>query len=209
MVRSFLSAVALAASSLVVSPLATPAVASPAPLTGDLATVQQHLHALDTMTADFSQTDRTGRTLTGVFTLKQPGRVRFQYAKGVPILLVADGKALAFIDYSVRQVQRWPVRESPLGVLIDPDRALPRYARVIPGDPRAITVEVADRHHPDYGKLTLVFARDPAGPAGLALSGWVALDSQGNSTAVRLTNQRFHVPVSDDTFHWDDPRKRH
>lgn len=189
--------------------LVAPAAASPAPLTGDLATVQQHLRTLDTMTADFVQTDRTGRTLSGVFTLKQPGRVRFQYEKGVPILLVADGKSLAFIDYSVRQVQRWPVKESPLGVLIDPDRALPRYARVVSGDPRAITVEVADRHHPDYGKLTLVFAHDQAGPAGLAIEGWVALDSQGNRTAVRLTNQRFHVPVSDDAFHWVDPRKKH
>jgi outer membrane lipoprotein-sorting protein len=183
--------------------LAAPAVAQG----DDLQEVQRHLQSLTTMTANFAQTDRNGQTLTGVLTMKQPGKIRFQYQKGVPILIVAEGGALTFIDYSVRQVQRWPIRNSPLGVLLDPRRDLSRFAKVVPGyDPRVVSVEARDPGHPEYGRITLVFARGD-GPAGLTLQGWVALDSQNNRTTVRLTGQRFGMPVSDSTFRWNDPRR--
>lgn len=187
---------------------AAPAAPLAAQATGDLLTVQRHLQALNTMTADFTQTDRNGRVLTGVLTLKKPGKIRFQYEKGVPILIVANGGALTFVDYSVRQVQRWPIKNSPLGVLLDPDRDISRYARVVPGaDPRVVSVEARDPKHPEYGRITLVFARNDAGPAGLMLQGWVQLDSQNNRTTIRLADQRFNVPVSDNSFAWNDPRK--
>ena len=173
----------------------------------DLTQVQRHLQALGTMTAAFTQTDRNGKALTGTLTMKQPGRIRFQYEKGVPILLVADGGALTYIDYSVKQVQRWPVKNSPLGVLLDPSRDIGRFATVVPtGNAQVISVEARDPKHPEYGRITLVFARDGGAPAGLALQGWVALDSQSNRTTVRLSNQRFGVPVSDTQFRWNDPR---
>lgn len=184
-------------------------VAAPASAqTGDLASVQRYLQAVTTMTADFSQTDRNGQVLTGKLTWKQPGNIRFQYQKGVPLLIVAEGGALTFIDYSVRQVQRWPIRNSPLGVLLDPRRDFSRFAKVVPGaDPRVLSVEARDPAHPEYGRITLIFARDPSGPAGLNLQGWVALDSQNNRTTVRLTDQRYGAPVAGDTFRWNDPRR--
>lgn len=188
------------------------AIAIAAPLaaqaTGDLAAVQHHLQSIATMTADFTQTDRNGRVLTGTLTLKKPGKIRFQYQKGVPILIVASNGALWFLDYSVGQKQRWPIRNSPLGVLLDPDRDIGRYAHVVPGaDPRVVSVEANDPSHPEYGRITLVFARNDGGVGGLMLQGWVALDSQNNRTTIRLANQRFNAPVSDRTFTWNDPRR--
>lgn len=183
-------------------------VAAHAQATGDLAAVQRHLQSVTSMTANFSQVDRNGKVLTGVLSLKQPGKVRFQYEKGVPILIVADGGRLNFIDYQVRQVQSWPIRNSPLGVLLDPKRDLSKFARVVPGDDRLVSVEAYDSKHPEYGRITLVFARDAAAPAGLMLQGWVALDSQNNRTTIRLSNQRFNVGIGDETFRWNDPRRR-
>jgi outer membrane lipoprotein-sorting protein len=192
--------------------LAIVAIAAPAALlaqaTGDLAAVQRHLQSITTMTADFTQTDRNGKVLTGTFTLKKPGKLRFQYEKGVPILIVAEGGALTFIDYSVRQVQRWPIKNSPLGVLLDPSRDITRYARVVQtGNDRVVSVEANDPKHPEIGRITMIFARDAAAPAGLALQGWVQLDSQNNRTTIRLANQRFGGAVSDGTFKWVDPRR--
>ncbi|HEX8420393.1 MAG TPA: outer-membrane lipoprotein carrier protein LolA, partial [Sphingomonas sp.] len=118
------------------------------------------------------------------------------------------GGALTFIDYSVRQVQRWPIKNSPLGVLLDPTRDITRYARIVGGgDGRIVSVEANDPKHPEYGRITLVFARAAAAPAGLMLQGWVALDSQNNRTTIRLADQKFGVPVSDSTFKWNDPRR--
>jgi outer membrane lipoprotein-sorting protein len=184
------------------------AIASPlAAQTDDLSLVSSHLKAVATMTADFSQTDRSNKVMTGALTLKRPGKIRFQYQAGVPLLIVGDGKALTFIDYSVRQVSRWPIGNSPLGILLDPSRDIRGFARIVPtGDSRIVIAEARDPRRPEYGTITLAFARDAAAPAGLRLQGWVALDAQNNRTSVRLTNQRFNVAVSDQAFTWRDPR---
>lgn len=181
--------------------------AAPAPVSPELRQVQQHLAQTQSMVASFSQTDRNGRVLTGTLTLKKPGRIRFQYQQGVPILIVGDGRALTFIDYSVRQVQRWPIGSSPLGILLNPGGDVSRVARVVPGgDPRVVSVEAADPRHPEYGRITMIFEHEAGAPAGLMLQGWVALDAQNNRTTVRLSGQRFNVPVNDSTFQFRDPR---
>jgi outer membrane lipoprotein-sorting protein len=174
-----------------------------------LTSVSAHLKAVNTMTADFTQTDQRGRIQAGALTLKRPGKIRFQYQKGVPILIVGDGKGLYFIDYQVKQVQRWPIGNTPLGVLLDPNRDLAQHAKIIPSDnARTILAEVRDRKHPEYGVITLAFSKAESAPAGLMLHGWVALDSQNNKTTIRLSNQRFNASISDQAFNWRDPRSK-
>jgi len=196
----------LAVLAAVTLPLALPAAAQQQ---GTLAQVQQHLRATQTMTAAFAQTDRAGKTLNGTLTLKKPGKIRFQYEKGVPLLIVGDGSSLWFIDYSVKQVSRWRIKESPLGVLLDPERDISRYAKVVPtNSPDVVSIEAFDPKRPEFGRLTMVFARNASAPGGLMLQGWVALDSQNNRTTVRLSGQRFNAPVSDGAFRWNDPRNQ-
>lgn len=174
-----------------------------------LSSVQAHLRSTSSMTADFIQTDRNGQRLTGRLTLKRPGKIRFQYQKDVPLLIVGDGSRLTMIDYQVKQVQSWPVKNSPLGALLDPDRDLSRYAKVIPtGNGDVLSVEVKDPKRPEYGTITMVFIRDGSAPGGLRLRGWVALDSQNNRTRIDLSNQKFNVDVADSAFKWTDPRPR-
>lgn len=199
--------VTLRALTLMPFALAVPAIAAPA--SGDLAAVAQHLRATQTLTAQFSQTDRKGQVLTGALTIKQPGRIRFQYQQGVPMLIVSDGRLLHFLDYGVGQDSKWPIKNSPLAALLDPSRDLTRYAKLMPsGDDRIVSVQAADKTRPEYGKINLVFVRKASAPGGLELSGWVALDAQGNRTTVRLSGQRYNAPVSDETFRWDDPRSK-
>lgn len=174
-----------------------------------LSSVQSHLKATSSMTADFVQTDRNGQRLSGKLTLKRPGKIRFQYQKDVPLLIVGDGSRLTMIDYQVKQVQSWPVKNSPLGALLDPDRDLTKYAKVVPtGSNDVLSVEVKDPKRPEYGTITMVFIRDGSAPGGLRLRGWVALDSQNNRTRIDLSNQKFNVAVADSAFKWTDPRPR-
>ncbi len=165
------------------------------------------LRAISTMRADFTQTDRNGQRVSGVLTLKRPGRIRFQYAPGVPMLIVSDGKALTLIDYEVRQVQRWPIGNSPLGALLDPNRDVARFGRLQPtADASVVSIEVRDRRHPEYGVITLIMMRKASAPGGLELISWVALDSQNKRTTIRLANQQYGVAVADNAFSWKDPR---
>ncbi len=165
------------------------------------------LRAISTMKADFSQTDRNGNTVTGVLTLKRPGKIRFQYEKGVNQLLVSDGHALTFVDYDVDQVKRWPIGNSPLGALLNPKRDVKKYGSVIPtGNPNVYSIQVKDSKRPEYGVITLIFVKDAAAPGGLELSSWVALDAQNQRTTVRLSNQQYGMAVSDNEFRYRDPR---
>ena len=186
--------------------IGAPAIAQSA---STLSSVQSHLKATSSMTADFVQTDRNGQRLSGKLTLKRPGKIRFQYQKDVPLLIVGDGSRLTMIDYQVKQVQSWPVKNSPLGALLDPDRDLTKYAKVLPtGSDEVVSVEVKDPKRPEYGTITMVFVRDGSAPSGLRLRGWVALDSQNNRTRIDLSNQKFNVAVADSAFKWTDPRPR-
>jgi len=189
--RARIAALALAPAALAVG---APAIAQSA---SALASVQSHLKATSSMTADFVQTDRNGQQLSGKLTLKRPGKIRFQYQKGVPMLIVGDGSRLTMIDYEVRQVQSWPVENSPLGALLDPDRDLSNYARLLQtGNRDVLSVEVKDPKRPEYGTITMVFVRDGAAPSGLRLRGWVALDSQNNRTRTSATrNSTWRLPI--------------
>ena len=204
--RNCASAAALAAlcvPALTVSAPAVPQAANP------LNQVVTALRGISTLKANFTQTDRSGQTVSGVLTLKRPGRIRFQYQKGVPLLIVGDGKSLTLIDYEVKQVQRWPIGNSPLGAILDPKRDVASFGTLKPtNNPNVISVEVRDRKHPEYGIITLIFVRKASAPGGLELTNWVSLDSQNQQTTVRLSNQEYGMDVPDSSFRWNDPRPR-
>ena len=200
------SALALAAAPLSLAALA------PAPLVAQansgLDQVQAHLRAVDTMTAGVTQTDRRGRSLRGTMSIKRPGKIRFDYGRSANILIVGDGRALAFVDYDVNQVQRWPIGDSPLSVLLNPGQDLSRFARVVRSDDQVLMIEARDPRRREFGTITIAFAKVPGAPGGLSLQGWNTVDAQNHLTSVRLSNQRFNVAVADSLFTYRDPRRR-
>lgn len=172
-----------------------------------MARVVQHMKAVGTMSATFTQTDRSGGTLTGKLLLKRPGQVRFEYQKDVPLLIVADGRALTMVDYEVNQVQRWPIRNSPLAALLDPGQDLARFGKILPTSTKeVVSVEVRDPNRPEYGTITMIFVDKPGAPGGLTLNGWVALDSKNNRTTIRLNNITYNGTIAKNAFTWKDPR---
>lgn len=200
---------ALCGAALLATPVASTMVAVPATAQqSQLDTAASALRSISTMRADFTQTDRQGQNISGVMTLKNPGKIRFQYQDGVPLLVVSNGKSLTLIDYEVNQVQRWPIRNSPLGALLDPGSDIARYGKVVEsGHPDTLAVEVRDPKRPEFGVLTLIFLRNGNAPGGWQLTNWVSLDSQNNRTTVRLRNHRYGVAVSDKQFTYKDPRR--
>ena len=194
--------------------LAAPAalVAAPAPAvaaeSADLAQVQAHLKAVQSMTANFVQSDARGRSARGTLQLKRPGRIRFEYTGG-DLLLVANGSRLTFVDYQVGQKSSWDLNKTPLGMLLSVNPILKGNARLQPsGNPRTIVVRARDRNRPEYGTLILAFLRSPSAPGGLMLYGWTAVDAQNKRTTVKLSNQRYNVAVSEGAFTYAEPKKK-
>lgn len=183
--------------------LAGPATAAPA---DDMAKLNAHISAVQTMTADFVQTDARGRAAAGKLQLKRPGRVRFEYGSG-DLLLVSDGKRLSFIDYQVGQKSSWPLNRTPLGVLLSGSPNLKGRAQIVASkDPRVVLVRARDPAQ--YGSIVLAFLRSPSAPGGLQLHGWTAIDGQNKRTTVRLSNSRYNVAVPEGAFTYREPKKR-
>ena len=165
------------------------------------------LRAIETMKADFVQTDRSGQSVRGELTLKRPGRIRFEYERGVDMLIVSNGSRVTFVDYEVGQEESWPIGNSPLGALLDPNRDVKRYGQIIrTSNPDVLSVRIEDKRKPEYGVMTLIFVRDAGAPGGWELNSWVALDAQNKRTTVRLSNQRYGVAVADSAFTYRAPR---
>lgn len=166
------------------------------------------LRAITTMKADFTQTDRNGQAVRGELTLRNPGRIRFEYGDDTNMLVVSDGNSLTLIDYDVQQVERWPIKNSPLGALLDPSRDVRRYGTLVPSSNRnVIAIEVSDPARPEFGQIRLIFINRAGAPGGMELASWVALDSQNTRTTIRLTNHRYGMAVPDSTFRFRDPRR--
>ncbi len=184
------------------------ALLSAAPVTAaPLDEVAAALRATTTMTADFTQTAGNGTVSTGKLILARPGKIRFSYDK-LPLLVVADGRRLVFVDYKVSQVSEWPIGSTPLGILLDPNPDLARVATLTGTSNGAPQITARDSKHPEYGTLALTFSRDAAAPGGLALTGWTATDAQNNITEIRLMNTRYNVRIAASSFGFRDPRTK-
>jgi outer membrane lipoprotein-sorting protein len=182
--------------------VAAPAIAADSP---DLAKLKTHIGSVQTMTANFVQTDQRGRSAAGTLQLKRPGKVRFQYGSG-DLLLVADGRNLNFLDYQVGQKSSYPLSKTPLGPLLSGSADFNGKAQVLPStDPRVV---VARARNSTYGQLTLAFLRSPSAPGGLQMYGWTAIDPQGHRTTVKLSNVRYNVAVPESAFTFVNPKKR-
>ena len=183
---------------------AAPALAAtPSP---DLARLKSHLSSVQTMTANFTQTDARGRTEIGTLQMKRPGRIRFEYSGG-DLLLVANGKTLTFVDYSVGQKSSWPLGRTPLGPLLSASPDFNGKAEILPSADSRIVVARA-KNAGQYGQLTLAFLRNSSAPGGLQLYGWTATDPQNHRTTVKLSNVRFNTAVPDSAFTYADPKKK-
>src|SRR5438034_8589572 len=186
--------------------IAMAAPAAAADTSADHARLKAHIGGVQTMTADFTQTDARGRSASGTLQLKRPGKVRFQYGSG-DLLLVADGKTLTFIDYQVGQKSSWPLSKTPLGPLLSASPDFNGKAEILPSNDSRVVVARA-RNASQYGQLTLAFLRSPSAPGGLQLYGWTAVDAQNHRTTVKLSNVRYNVGVPDSAFTYAEPKKR-
>jgi outer membrane lipoprotein-sorting protein len=185
---------------LAMAGLAAPAAAA------SLDDVAAALKATTSLAADFTQTGADGKVVTGHMLLARPGKIRFAYDTA-KLLIVGNGRTLTFVDYSVNQVSQWPVKSTPLGILLASDPDLSGVARISQTSDRGIIVEARDPKRPEFGSLAIGFRLDPHAPGGLALAGWTSFDAQGGRTTVQLSNIRTNADMSKADFGFRDPRR--
>ncbi|WP_428377307.1 LolA family protein [Lichenicoccus sp.] len=176
----------------------TPVAASLTPADrGWVQRVQDTLNAITTLKARFLQIAPDGRTTQGTAWLDRPGRMRFEYAKPSPLLLVAGGGKLVFNDSELKQTTDVPLDKTPVGLLLRANLTLSGDVTVTAfhhagGQLQITLVRTAS---PGDGSLTLIFSDQP-----LALRSWSVLDAQGRETRVDLYDARLGQPLPQTLF---------
>lgn len=155
----------------------------------DLKRVSSYLNALKSVQGRFTQVNGDGKTEQGAFYLKKPGRVRFEYQKPNPNIVVADGTTLAVENSDLKTTDRYPITTSPLRLLLSDNMDLSLDPRVsaIKREAGAVSVTAREASGPATGSITLTLA-DSGG--NLELRQWQVVDAQGARTTLVVTEMR-------------------
>lgn len=186
--RTFFSAIAA------LTLAATPALAQDS---RELARISAYLNSISTLTGDFVQIDPDGIISEGQFYLSRPGRIRFEYNEPNPALVVADGFWVGIVDKRYDAVDRYPLSETPLNLILkdDVDLGAEGAVKSIQKTDGQMRVLAEDPDYPERGSITLVF-----GAAPLELRQWIVSDAQGGNTTVALSETRAGVDIAPKQF---------
>ena len=171
----------------------------------DLARITNYLNGTTTLTGDFVQVGPDGDVSTGTFWMRRPGRVRFEYDLPNPALIVADGTWVGITDRRAGTLDRVPLGQTPLDILLR-NRVDLRREGVVQDIDRGdgqIRVKAIDPDAPDQGSITMVFTDNP-----LELRQWVVVDAQGLTTTVALSEIRANVEIDPNKFFIEEPTDR-
>ncbi len=150
-----------------------------------LPALSAYLNTITQAEARFTQENADGSRLTGTVYIKRPGRIRFEYdPPQADTLVLASGGQIAVFDGRASGVpEQFPLRRTPLGIILARDIDLTR-ARMVTGhgmDGGRTVVQAQDPDNPDYGRIYLYFDHDP-----VRLSEWLIVSGTGEQTRTRL-----------------------
>jgi outer membrane lipoprotein-sorting protein len=171
----------------------------------DAQRVEQYLNGIHSLAARFQQFAADGGMAGGQLVVARPGHMRFEYDKPSPILLLADGTFVVYIDNQLKQVSYLPIGSTPAWFLLRDTISLTDGVTITKFErgPGVIRVTLVENKSPENGTLTLTFSDKP-----LELKQWTIVDQQGKSTTVVLSDAHYGVPVDSKAFTFVDPRDK-
>ncbi len=159
------------------SPL--PALAEAIPL----AEISAYLNGIEAAESTFTQINSDGTIATGNIYIQRPGRARFDYDDDELLVMAGGGQLAIFDGRGNTTAEQYPLRQTPLWLILDGDVDLGRNGMVVGHsfDGTATRVVAQDPERPEIGTLTMVFTPDP-----VQLRQWVVTDQAGAQTTTVL-----------------------
>jgi len=164
--------------------------------------VDKYLNALRSLKGRFVQVGPDGKTTQGTMWLERPGRMRFQYDKPSPLLLVAGHGVVTFYDAQLGQTTNMSVTQTPLGLLLADTISLSGDVTVTDFEhgQGQLLITLVRTKSPGDGSLTLMLNADP-----LALVGWSVVDAEGRETRLRISDVELGGSFDEGLFKFTDP----
>lgn len=163
----------------------------------DLAKISTYLNAITSLKSNFVQVGPNGELDQGVIFARKPGRLRFEYAPPSPYLIVSDGVTIAVANSKLRTVDRYPLVDNPLNIILRENVDLTRDPRItaIERQAGALRVTATEKSGPLKGQVTLIF-RYPS----IEIAQWIITDAQGLQTMIALKGPQTEVQLSPELF---------
>jgi outer membrane lipoprotein-sorting protein len=163
----------------------------------ELDRVSAYLNSIRTMKGGFVQIDPSGDVDQGTFEISKPGRMRFEYNPPAPTLIVSDGKTVAVSNRRLRTVDRYPLDQTPLDLILSDKIDLAGSHEIvgIAHQQDAFIVKARSRGGRAQGNITLSFSEPE-----LELRQWTVIDNQGLSTTVALRNVQTGIDIPGSLF---------
>jgi outer membrane lipoprotein-sorting protein len=163
----------------------------------ELNKISAYLNSITSMQASFVQVGPNGELDQGMVYAKKPGRLRFEYAPPSPYLIVSDGVTIAVANSKLRTVDRYPLIENPLNIILKEGIDLAKDQRITAVERQTGTLRItaSEKSGPLKGQVTLIFA-SPA----TELRQWIITDAQGLQTMIALKNMKTEVVLPPSLF---------
>ena len=158
----------------------------------DLDKVSAYLNSIRTMKAGFIQTGPEGDDVQGKLYLVKPGRIRFEYDPPAPLLVVSDGKTVAVQNKELKTVDRYPISQTPLDIILGDTIDLKKNGEIVAVQHLQDQL-IVKAHTSNFGvhaDIALIFAMP-----SLELRQWTVVDDQGMPTQVVLRDVQTGIDV--------------
>ena len=166
--------------------------------TTDLMRIQKHLNSSKTIKARFLQVSSNGEYAEGQIFIQRPGRLRIIYDDPNPLLIIADGKHISFIDRNIDTATTMYLSMTPADLMLRESIGFFGKDVIVTSvnqTPGVVRVGLLNAKEPDAGSIELVFSNRP-----IELRKWVVTDAQGVKTTISLLGPTFDVPLSPKLF---------
>lgn len=168
----------------------------------DIKKIETYLSALKTLRAHFVQLEPGGGTSTGNLYYARPDKMRLDYDKPNPVLIVANGWQTIYHDRKLDQVTHLLTNQTPLAFLLEKKVRLSDEVTITDyeDDGNEILLTLIQTDEPGLGQVQLAFAKTP-----LSLQRWVVTDAQGLTTHLILERSEADIAIDDKLFLLCDP----
>lgn len=162
---------------------------------------ETYLNGIKTLKARFIQVNPDGGSVEGDAYVSRPGRMRLVYDPPTPILMVADGAFLIYVDTEMKDASHIDLNDTPAGLLLKENLSFTDPAVKLGGvkfGPGTVEITAAMSKDPSAGKLTLVFLEAP-----FELKQWRVIDAQNKEVTVTLYEPKVGIPLDRNLFRYD------
>ncbi len=150
--------------------------------------VNDYFNSIRTLVGSFTQVGPDGSRSNGKFFLSKPGKARFYYQRPSTTDIIADGSSVVVRDRSLATQDIYPLSQTPLRFLLDPNLDLSRDSKVVgvSEDKGVISVQI-EEETTFGGKARVLIVFGTEDQKNYELKQWTITDAQGLDTTIAVS----------------------